>query len=49
MASSAKKPGGVCVADTRINRSIAINPYDCMYSNPRDVIVENAPNVLAEI
>ena len=30
-------------------RSIAINPYDCMYSNPRDVILENAPNILAEI
>ena len=30
-------------------RSIAINPYDCVYSNPRDVILENAPSVLAEI
>ena len=37
------------VADTRINGSIAINLWDCMYSNPRDVILENAPNVLAEI
>ena len=37
------------VAGTRNNVSIAINLWDCMYSNPGDVILENAPNVLAEI
>ena len=34
------------VADTRIEtRVIVINLRACMYSNPRTVIVENAPNI----
>ena len=40
---------GACVANTRIDTGTVINPPYCIYSNPRVVILENEPNVLAEI
>ena len=42
-----KSQGGLCSVTRIETRVIVINLQACMYSNPRAVIVENAPNIFS--